>query len=438
MNNNVILYIEITLCAMLAFSSCEKIPLQEDEDSFLTITNQGNATAKLNITARAGDSDEDNGGIVEGQIYVFNSAGKCVQLLHTDEESNKTTVQLSAGSYTLYAIVSDDLSRYSLPTQTNATPTSIITRKEGKVLDDLLMAKADVELKDGETVNQNITLEHKVLCVDEIEIKQVPLTATKVEVSFIPLYSSVQLNGIYPVSPTESYKFALTKQPDEKTWKVTPQEMLFPSQGNPTIKVSITTEEGIMGYSYNATEELVANHHFTIIGTYIAAQGVSLTGILTAAGWGDDRTIIFDIGDQVIYEPIAGQFCNGYYVVSVNEGGHTAVLLSPRPVNFAAPENSDAASADLWKKALEEAMVSLEVPKGISGSWRLPTLEEAKIFTGDLNSKYKNSSGNSVSVFCLAGNELRWAETKKDEGFKSNTTNFSKNVYLAPVIDITY
>lgn len=434
MKHSIFRFITTVLCTVLFFSSCERILV---EDS-LAVDEQEEGFAQLNITTRAVNGS-DATVIADGRIYIFNSAGKCIQILSTDEESDQAIAQLAAGSYKLYAVGGEDLSRFSLPTQNNATPTSIITRQEGKVMDDLLMVTDDVELEDGVTENRNLVLERKVLCLDEIEIKQIPTTATKVEILLTPFYSSVQLDGNYPSLPTESYKIALTKQDDGKTWKATPHQMLFPSKGIPTIEVSITTDEGIIEYSYNATEELPANHHFTISGTYNAAQGVDLTGILTAADWGEDQSITFDFDDenQTIHNPVAGQIINGYYVVKVDEASYTAILLSQVEVDYEAPTAGSA--PDLWKQALIAPMAALEKPIGVNcGEWRLPTLEEAKIITGDPKAIYYATNGNSINIFCLDGDVLNWAQTIKSGEFRHGTTGFISTVYLRPVIDIIF
>ena len=428
-------------CVLMALSSCEKQVIGEDGMEASETEEAEGGSARLSVITRApGDPNEN--AVSEGRIYIMNSAGTCVEILSTDEESNQATTRLAAGQYTLYAIGGDDLSRFALPTKSGATANSVITRLEGKVMADLLLASASVDLGDGETVNQNIILEHKVLCMDEIAIKQVPETATKVEVSFSPLYSSIQLNGTYPDSPTESYKIALTKQADGTTWKASPQQMLFPSKGKPTIKVSITTDEGVQSFAYNATEELPANHHFKVEGTYKVAYGFSLTGILTAGGWGEDRTITFDIDNNtpIVYDPVAQTFCNGYYVVSVDASNRTAVLLAKSKLDYVVP-GEGATNAD-WYAALTGPMAALELPPGItSGSWRLQTLAEAEIITLDTQIVSYGSNGNSGAYFCDDGDgEVKFGYTKKQGDtytFKSGT-NLNQYVLLRPVIDIHY
>ena len=89
--------------------------------------------------------------------------------------------------------------------------------------------------------------------------------------------------------------------------------------------------------------------------------------------------------------------------------------------------------------ALETAMAAYELPTGVTGAWRLPTLEEAGIFTQDTQ-VVSFVGGKSPSYFCLDDNVLNWAYTKKTDStteLKYNT-NYNSSVILRPVIDITY
>ena len=144
------------LGVMLALTSCEKIAL-EDEGTMVAPSDEGFGMASLTVTTRIGGGDEN--AVNAGCIYIFNQDGDCVQILSTDDESN--TINLPAGAYSLYAVGGEDLGRFVLPTQANATTTSIITLKSGSVMDDLLMNSANVELEDGESTTQNIVLERK-------------------------------------------------------------------------------------------------------------------------------------------------------------------------------------------------------------------------------------------------------------------------------------
>lgn len=424
---------------ILSMTSCEKAIIGEGEESLLE-EGEVQGQAQLCVVTRAG-GDAEGSSIADGRIYVVNSKGICVEMLTTNEENKQTTTVLPAGSYTLYAIGGDDLLRYTLPSKGTATASSVIKCQDGKVLDDLLQAVVHVDLEDGEVLNQQIVLEHKVLCLDEIDIKQVPTSATKVEVAFAPLYSAIQLDGTYCESPTETYKVALTKQADGKTWRATPQQMLFPSKGKPTIKVTITTDNGTQGFSYNSTEDLPANHHFSISGTFKVAQGVSITGILTSADWGEDRTISFDLdnSNQTDYHPVAGQFTNGYYAVTVDEANRRAVLFGMNVVPYEAPAGgSDNAT---WKAALQSKLTTWEKPVGINGNWRLPTLEEASIIIRDPQVVTVHDTGNTMTMWCLDGDELKWAygqTVNNNLTIQTGNSNFRSSIFLRPVIDITY
>ena len=83
----------LSACAVLGFSSCEKIVIL-DNDSL------AEGTTKLTLTTRSDDStdSEDEGTMPESQIYIFRQTGKCVQMLTTDGETNTVTVQLAAGT----------------------------------------------------------------------------------------------------------------------------------------------------------------------------------------------------------------------------------------------------------------------------------------------------------------------------------------------------
>ena len=379
--------------------------------------------------------------VKDGRIYIFNQKGKCLHVLSTDEENKKATVNMAAGTYELYAVGAEDLSRFILPSQETASPKSIIKRMADKAMDDLQMKHATVSIADGEEMTQNMSLAHKVICIDELEILQVPSGVTMVEVMLTPLYSGVYLDGEYPEAPTESYRIMLNRQEDEKTWKASPNQMLFPSKGMPNIKIAFTTEDGTTSYSYTASEDFPANHHYAIIGTCKAAQGVTLTGVLTSEDWGEKRTITFDFDDSQkgFSKPEAGKFCSGYYVVSTDATNRTAVLLSPETVPYAAPAKGEEAS--VWLEALNTALAATAKPAGLTNSWRLPTLDEAACFTTGSQAVFVEGKGMTKSFYATKDGTLYWTYgSESTEGKKQHfgTTGFADFVLLRPVIDIKY
>lgn len=427
-------------CATIVLSACEKAVLPED-DLLSEETETTIHSAKLNIVASAAD-EAGEGTLNEGKVFLFNSEGKCVQLLTMNEEDHRIEVQIPAGQYTLYAIGGDDLTRFDLPSQDEATPTSVITRLSGKIMTDLMMATAYLDVAEGETLNQNISLTHVVFCLDEIELREMPAEVTSVEVTLAPLYSAVQLDGSYEETPTESYKVALEKQADGTTWKTENQQMLFPSKGKPTIKVSVITTTGSMSYSFTSAEELEPNHHFDIVGTFKATQGVSLSGIMTDGGWGEDRTINFDIDEKDVDEVkfVAGQFFQDYYVVSVDEAQRRAVLLAKEDLTYTAQVEGAASSA--WLASFVKPMAALAKPAGATGNWRLPTLGEVDIFARDTQVvSFNQSSGDTMNFYCLDEEELCWAFIHRgDNGteLKWGTSGFIERIRLRPVIEVAF
>ena len=427
----------LAFAALVTLASCEKELLTETDDEETEVSGQSpKATAHLSVMTRGTGTDPGQNAVNQGRVYVFNSVGQCVRLLSTDDTSNKASANLPAGTYTLYAVGSSDISRFVLPSKSKATPTSVITRVEDADMTDLLLKTASVTLESGEDINQDIVLDHKVLCIDRLEIKGVPDNVTKVEVSLSPLYKSVQLDGTYVATPTESYKIALTQSSDiSSTWQASPNQMLFPSVGTPTVKVSFTTATGVKSYSYTTSEELPANHHFTISGTYTANYEVALTGILTSSDWGEDKTVTFGFDDKNNVVPVAGESFNGYKVLSVDEVHHTALVRSAS-VKYTAPA-ANASESD-WLTALNTAMAAVDKPEGAVGDWRIPTYDEALLFV--TNPALYSGKDSTPAYFCLNDGDLErvWATNLTTTPVASHDVNYQTDVNLRAVITIGY
>ena len=427
----------LAFAALVTLASCEKELLTETDDEETEVSGQSpKATAHLSVMTRGTGTDPGQNAVNQGRVYVFNSVGQCVRLLSTDDTSNKASANLPAGTYTLYAVGSSDISRFVLPSKSKATPTSVITRVEDADMTDLLLKTASVTLESGEDINQDIVLDHKVLCIDRLEIKGVPDNVTKVEVSLSPLYKSVQLDGTYVATPTESYKIALTQSSDiSSTWQASPNQMLFPSVGTPTVKVSFTTATGVKSYSYTTSEELPANHHFTISGTYTANYEVALTGILTSSDWGEDKTVTFGFDDKNNVVPVAGESFNGYKVLSVDEVHHTALVRSAS-VKYTAPA-ANASESD-WLTALNTAMATVDKPEGVVGDWRIPTYDEALLFV--TNPALYSGKDSTPAYFCLNDGDLErvWATNLTTTPVASHDVNYQTDVNLRAVITIGY
>lgn len=423
----------LAFMAMVSLSSCEKELLAETDEETEVSGQLPRAAARLSITSRTSDANDV---LRYGRIYVFNAQDECVAVLTTTGDEHTATTSLPAGTYTLYSLGSPDLTPFDLPTQEEATVNSVITHLEGQSMTDLLLKSASVTLDEDENNQQIITLDHKVFCLEQLEINNVPADVTKVEMTISPLYKSIHFDGTYVSDATESYKIALTKSGETTTWQSAPHQMLFPSKGEPNIKVSFTTPAGVQSYSYTCSEALEANHNYTIIGNYIAQSGIAFTGILTSSEWGEDRTITFgfDEGDATL--PVAGQKFNDYYVLSVNETARTALVRSKKNVSYTAPAAN--ASESQWKAALNAALEGLDKPTGATEEWRIPTLAEASIFVNN-PSMYPGKDASYV-YYCLNNGTLEWIQAQHllTTPEVCHGASYASNYYLRPVITIAY
>ena len=424
---------------MMTIVSCEKELLLDNSE------NDGQTslvTSRLSITTRAVDDEGQLQAVAQGRVYVFNAQDQCVEVLQTTAEEGTFSTELPVGTYTLYAVGADDLDRYVLPTKEDATPTSVITCAEGKQMDDLLLKKSNVTLAKNASQHLSINLSRKVLCLNQVEIKNVPTEVTKVEVSLSPMYSGVCLNETYSEANPQTCTVSLTNQ-GEGLWQSEPKTYLFPSKDEPTITISFTTSEGTQSYSYSTNQTLEANHHVILSGTYEGHQGVSLTGVLLSEKWGEDITITFGFDDPTDSSdpsspsetPIAGKFYHDYYVVSVDQTNHKAVLLSKADVeheNLKINQNS-------CMEQLNTLMSTLSKPSGCEcADWRVPTLAEAQVFLYDPEAV---TISGTKSFLCIYQSELGHIVIKNSNGSLTEVNSgqgYTSSDVLRPVIDITY
>lgn len=420
--------------SMVAWSGCSEQVMNEDMrvevpqgQSLLRVMTRGETTP------------------VEGKVYVFNSLGDCVRLLSTDESGQLASTNLVAGDYTVCAIGGEDLSAYTLPDQDVASVSSVITLAEGKEMSDLFMTSSDVTLTEGNASNLELELERQVIMIKEVSIKQVPTDVTKVEVSISPLHEGIQLDGTFTEDHT-SLTLDLTKSSDNKTWtNGENQPYGFPSDGNPTITISFTLSNGVKTYSYQASEPFAANHQVVLEGTYSEAQDAILSGTLIAKAWEADKSESFEFNEDNLVEnttseepeepeepavPVAGGTFLGYYVVSVNSSDRTAVLLRRTQ------ENNVYSESIMAQKA-----AAINKPEGVTcGEWRLPTVEECRIFLEDPIVNEKKYGSN---YYCLDGTNLKMMRALiSSEGVITIKgpidCGYNDLTYYRPVIDISY
>jgi len=384
----------------------------------------------------------------EGMVYVFDSKGTCVKVLSTDEGGQLAATQLPVGTYSAYAIGGDDLSAYTLPDLEGAAASSVISVAEGKVMGDLFMKTATVTLTAGNASNLALELERQVLQLKEVTIKQVPADVTKVEVSIAPLYQGIMLDGTF-TEEHSTLQLELTKKSDNDTWtNGTNQPYCFPSDGEPTITVSFTRTSGVKRYSYQASEAFEANHQVVLEGTYSEEQDALLSGTLTARAWEAEKNMPFEFNEENLVDgdssenpeehevPVVGSTYQGYYVVSVDVASNRAVLLSKTQYNGI----GNAAAMESKASQIEKP-----VGEGIScGEWRLPTIEECRVFLEDHNVEGKLYN---TYYYCIDGDILKMMSASKANDVitikgplpqGSSPATYEVGTYFRAVMEIQY
>ena len=396
-------------------------------------------------------------------VYLFDGSNAFVRTLQTDAagdySSASASVKLPAGSYTICAINSSGLSHFQLPDETTATPTSVISVAEGQTMGDLLMDMKTVTLTNGDNAPVDMELQRKVLELSSVTISQVPEDVTGVTVSVGSFSSAIQFNGTYVETDPITCTFSLTYNTTTGNWESTPQQLVFPSIGRPSITITFNRgEEDTHSYTYNASAALSANNKYDITGTYTE---VSFSGTITSQDWPDDPIAIdfeFDesnivnnpsgneggsnsgSGGETSEAPVVGQTYKGCYVVSVNPDAKTAILLSPTEGTgySAGYENYNATD---WLNLLNTELQSWPSVAGITGSWRIPILEEIRLFAQPAGIVSDIPQGEGKGYFCMENSVLKIVPVKNRDGeatIMNTATSYNNTRFLRPVIDISY
>lgn len=417
----------------------------EQESDLLSANQSSNSQLSVVTHTREGETPI-------ASVYLFNGSNAFVRTLQTDASgytSASASVKLPEGSYTLCALSPSDLSHFQIPE--TPTPTSAITLAEGQTMSDLLIGSATTTLSDGENGEVDLELQRKVLELSSITISQVPDGVTGVTVSIAPFYSAIQFNGEYVATDPVTATFTLTSTATEGVWQVTPQQLVFPSKGVPTITVTFTRDnEDPSIYTYETESAFTANNKYNIVGTYTEPLGVTLSGGITSQEWPADPVAVdfeFDesnaannsggeqggsntgSGGDTSDPPVAGQIYNGYYVVSVDAVNSEAVLLS------------QSYRDDVSQFNYQTILSGIPKPQNAIGDWRIPTELECKTFLLDPATP-GIFSDNKENYFCYVEENLNRCHAVKlsDESvsFTLTSTGLVSGVYLRPVIDISY
>lgn len=404
----------LAIAAMVLFS-CEKY----NEDTDFT-DKEANSTLIIRTRIMAASETGESKISYPINIYIF-SENTCVGTTKIESEETSISLKLPEGSYDVYAFAGADEETYDLPTKENAAKEYIIKLKDGKTHADLMTAKNNITLAYGEENTLTLSLERKVMLVENVTIKNVPSNITAVSVTISPLYENILLNGNYD-GTNGSQTIELTKESDGTTWENNYNAYLLEASGQATIKVSLQTENKTKSYSYTSTDELKANYKINITGTY-NENGITLNGTITGATWEGVKNINFNFDetgsttDETITpgtdegkdeedtgETVAGSapevgtlYKDCYVLKSENTGSGTKVtLMSTTSENELIFTDNDQSSI---KEAIDEriAKISAETD-GVEGL-RLPTLEELKYIKSNLETINNNLKSLGKNIF---------------------------------------
>ncbi len=396
--------IYILTIVLLTMFSCEK---------FSDIENEENAVTNSTLTIRTrvdGNLDGDNPEVsYPVNIYVFDSRNVCVAVTEIPDGESDISMNLSEGNYNVYAVAGADSQSYDLPTKDTASKTSVIALKPGMSHGDLMTAHNTVSLEYNEVNTLTLSLERKVMLLQEVEIYNVPSSVTAVSVNVMPLYENLLLDGSYS-GENGSQTVELVKEDESSsTWKNSCNVYLLESSNNVTIKVSFTNDHGTNSYSYSSNEDFVSNYKFRIDGTYVGSDMV-LQGSITGTAWEGTKDIVFSFDENgstteeesgedkgnndegASDAPEADTFYEGYYVLTSekSDGKTTVLLMSTSEEKTLTFENGNEESI---KAAIDAGIAELGT-ESIPG-WRLPTLSELLFIADDEN--YSRISDNLVN-----------------------------------------
>lgn len=403
--------LKTTLLLLFATSlfSCEKF---NDEEAF----EDKDANSTLVIRTRAAQAEGAEGTAEISypvNIYVFDEADRCVDLVQLASGDDELSLKLPEGSYGVYALAGTDAEAYELPTKENATKDAVVALKDGHMHGDVMTAKNNVKMAYGEENTLTLSLERKVMMLESVTINNVPASVTAVTVSVSPLYENIKLDGTYD-GDNGDYTANLTREGETNVWKSTGAVYLLEASGTATVKVSFTTDDNIHSYSYTCPKELKANYKVNINGTY-SSDGVELSGSLTGVEWagttdvtfsfdesGESETVVPGDDDDPSGEdavtgttPEVGKMYKGCYVLMKNDDTeNTFTLMSPKYSTLESVEDLET----VVSKGIDELAV-----EGIDG-WRLANESELDYMRNNYstiaeNLKNLKAGGENVDEF---------------------------------------
>ena len=149
------------------------------------------ASSTLSLRTRTPDSPS------QIRYYVTLGTGpsvtSCAENVTLGTGPSVTFSALSPGDYRIYAVGSDDLSAFTLPSAEEASETALITPTTDFPEHDLLLADTLFTLAAGDNATIDITFHRAILRLDTVTLHQVPNDATAASLTLSPLHQNVTL-----------------------------------------------------------------------------------------------------------------------------------------------------------------------------------------------------------------------------------------------------
>ena len=387
--------------------SCERISIPSENEEIVSET----SNSLLQVRTQAAATDGEGTVSYPVTVYVF-KAGECVALETIRNEEQSLSILLPKGSYSVFAVGGASDENYILPQKGEASPSMTIALREGKSHGDLMVAKSNVELEEGESYRVTLGMIRRVMMVESVKVTNVPNDITGVAITIASLYKNIA--GMDYAQESENVRITLNRQEDN-TWSFEgPMYLLPPSENPTTITVHLNkTDEQADNYIYTTDKELESGYKIRIQGEFIQ-KDIRLDGVITGAEW-SDRDISFsfteEVGangndnndkgddnedndiDYVTEFPQPTDTYKDCFVLKVEENKEadeaTVLLLSPK---YKMIKFSEEATQDQVKEKVEAELSECFV-EGIKG-WRVMTTYEGRQNFFPL--KNKTTSWNSI------------------------------------------
>lgn len=374
MKNKSYFYCLLLLLTAISIVSCEKY---QAEDDFSPIVSNSTLVVRACMPKAVDTESQENLKVsYPVKVYVFDENDICINLSEISTADDELILKLAEGTYDVYAIAGANDESYELPTQENATKESIIKLRDGYDHCDLMSAYSNVVLIDGEENTLTLSLERKVMLLENVTMTNIPNDVTAVSVSISPLYETLLLDGTYS-GENGTYTVNLSKEGDSNVWANNSGIYVLEAANKTTLKVSMTRNNEIKSYSYSCAEDLKANYKININGSY-DSNGFNVSGTIKGVEWAGTINVDFTFKDEQTSGPTSlapevGTLYQDCFVMKSEKSGSKTIitLFTTAYKNRLEYIKGDQES---MKEAVDAGIAELAVD-GIEG-WRLASVEE--------------------------------------------------------------